>query len=82
MRFTDRLNLKLPEPEDSYNIQDFTDNFDEISKSFAGIPKVTNYLTLEEYIDSGDADNLKRGDVVAINNSFENATGNRFDVSI
>jgi len=68
MRFTDRLNLKLPEPADSYNIQDFTDNFQQIVDSLAGIPTITNYLTLEEFINSGTADKLKRGDTVAINN--------------
>lgn len=68
MRFTDRLNLKLPEPQDSYNIQDFTDNFQQIVDSLAGIPTITNYLTLEEFINSGTADDLKHGDTVAINN--------------
>lgn len=68
MQFTDRLGLRKPDQDDAYQVDDFNQNFQRISEAFAGVPMVTEYLTLEEFIASGKADGLKKGDTVAINN--------------
>ena len=68
MQFTNRLNLRKPDQDDAYQVDDFNANFQRISEAFAGVPTLTNYLTLDEFIASGTAENIKKGDTVAINN--------------
>ena len=58
----------MPDQDDAYQVDDFNYNYQKISESFAGVPLMTNYLTLAEFIASGNAEGFKRGDTVAINN--------------
>lgn len=67
MQFTDRLHLRKPDQDDAYQVDDFNANFQHISEAFASVPRLTDYLTLEEFIASGTATDLKKGDTVAIN---------------
>lgn len=66
MKYTDRLGLKMPDQDDSYQVDDFNENVNKISKYFASKPVMTPYKDLAEFIKSGKTSGYKMGDTVAI----------------
>ena len=69
MQFTNRLRLKKPDQDDAYQVDDFNENYQKISEAFAGVPvKVEGIRTIEEYIATGKAVDMKNGDTVFIDN--------------
>ena len=66
MKYTDRLELKMPDQDDSYQVDDFNENVNKISKYFASKPVMTQYKDLAEFIKSGKTLGYKMGDTVAI----------------
>ena len=68
MKYTDRLGLRKPEQDDAYQVDDFNYNYQKISEAFAGVPVLTKYESLEDFISSGSASGMKCGDTVAISN--------------
>ncbi len=68
MRYTDRLDLKLPDQDDAYQVDDFNHNYQKITESFAGIPISMECESIDEFVKSKEAESMKRGDTVDINN--------------
>lgn len=68
MRYTDRLDLKLPDQDDAYQVDDFNHNYQKITESFAGIPISAKCENIDEFVKSEEAGFMKRGDTVEINN--------------
>nr|DAG72587.1 MAG TPA: hypothetical protein [Caudoviricetes sp.] len=56
----------MPDQDDSYQVDDFNENVNKISKYFASKPVMTPYKDLAEFIKSGKTSGYKMGDTVAI----------------
>lgn len=55
MRYTENYNLKKPEPTDSYNIDDFNENSENIDKELAKLAKLLKYEDISDnFISSCD----------------------------
>ena len=67
MQYTDRLWLRKPEQNDHYNVDDFNYNYQKISESFVGVPTKTDYMSIDEFIASEHAIEIKKGDAIIVN---------------
>ena len=67
MQYTDRLGLRKPDQFDHYNVDDFNYNYQKISESFAGVPTQTDYMTIDEFVVSEKAKDIKKGDAIVLN---------------
>ena len=67
MQYTDRLRLRKPEQNDYYDVDDFNYNYQKISESFAGVPTQTDFNTMDEFLESEQAKDTKKGDAIIIN---------------
>lgn len=76
MQYTDRLGLRKPDQNDYYNVDDFNYNYQKISESFAGVPVKTDYKTMDEFVASEQAKDIKKGDAVVVNGVIYILVGN------
>lgn len=67
MQYTDRLGLRKPDQSDHYNVDDFNYNYQKISEAFAGVPTQTDYMTIDEFVVSEHAKDIKKGDAIVVN---------------
>lgn len=67
MQYTERLGLRKPDQNDHYNVDDFNYNYQKISESFAGVPTQTNYMSIDDFVASEQAQNIKKGDAIVVN---------------
>ena len=67
MKYTNRLGLKMPDQDDAYQVDDFNENYQKISEAFAGVPQETTYTSIEIFCESQNAADMRKGDVVKIN---------------